>query len=130
MQLQSQNPQFLARRTLYGALYPRLPPNDDYRPARNVYAFYARTERFKYVIYLRRLPRTDRTQKYYTIHSELAEFLTRERGDEDLYDLPSDPYEQTDLADNAEYDELITTFRSGIIDWWASTGGRKIQFPE
>jgi len=112
---------------LFGALYPVEPQDEDLRPEHNVYALYARTPRWKYVLYLRRI--TEDTGDPYKIFAELAAPLVRERGDEDLYDLSTDPYEHHDLAGLPEHASRIEGLRAEVLEWWRTTGGRPLELP-
>ena len=116
-----------ARDVLHGALYPRSARPDDPRPERNVYALYARTPEWKYVLYLQRL--TDETNDLYRIKHDFAPPLVRRRGDEDLFHLANDPYELDDLSERPEHRRTLEELRAGTRTWWRSTGGGPLRLP-
>ncbi len=115
------------RNALYGAVYPREQALDGPRPEVNVFALWARTREWKYVLYLQRL--NERTSEMFRIKSVLASNLERAPGDEDLYHLPSDPYEQTNLSGEPDREGVLRELREGVLEWWRSTGGGDLKLP-
>ena len=97
------------------------------RPERNVYALYARTPEWKYVLYLQRLD--DETNDLYRIKHDFAPPLVRRRGDEDLFHLANDPYELDDLSERPEHRRTLEELRAGTRTWWRSTGGGPLRLP-
>ncbi len=110
------------RKVLFGAIYPAFVTEDDQRPERDIYALYARDRRWKYIFYLQDVEAA-RNQKYFRIQSIVTDYPTRKKGDEDLYDLDSDPYELKDLSGNAEHAGRMKRMRELAIKWWKDTGG-------
>ena len=94
------------REALFGAIYPAFATKDDQRPERDIYAIYARDQRWKYIYYLQDV-KASRSGKYFRIQAIATEFPTRKKGDEDLYDLDADP-----LGDSPNACELARVNRS------------------
>ncbi len=117
------------RDTLYGAIYPAFATKSDQRPERDIYALYARTNKWKYIYYLQDV-RKKRNGDYFRIQSILTDYPTRDAGDEDLYDLENDPHELNDLAGKTEHASRLADFKRQALDWWKSTGGRPFDVPE
>jgi uncharacterized sulfatase len=113
------------REVLYGAIYPAFATKGDERPERDVYALYARTKKWKYILFVQDVV-SKRNGKYFRIQSILTDYPERSRGDQDLYDLESDPHELKDLAARAEHGERLARFRRQVLDWWKRTGGRSL----
>jgi uncharacterized sulfatase len=121
------------RRALYGALYPLKPVRDDADAARDAYALWARTERWKYVLALRDLHAvagagSDEAERE-DVKVSLAPDFARKRGDEELYDLEQDPHERTNLAALPEHTELKARLKREILAWWTATGGGALDVP-
>jgi uncharacterized sulfatase len=93
------------------------------RPERDVYALYARTTRWKYVLYLRDV-RPERSK----IHVGMGPFPARDRGDAELYDLVADPHELEALS-GPEHEEVAARLRRHALDWWRTTGGPELDLP-
>ena len=112
---------------LFGAVYPHHPhaysgDSSIKRSAeRDVYALYARTNQWKYVLYTQSL--TKENEPYIKMKLNFTELMIRSQGDQDLFDLNTDPYEQENLANKAENKERLAKFRSQVLDWWKQTGG-------
>jgi len=110
--------------TLFGAVYPHLPhaysgdPSIKRSPERDVYALYARTERWKYVLYTQDLNKEN--QRYIAMVRQLCDLVIRDEGEQELFDLPADPYEQNNLATQQE---RVAEFRGKALDWWKRVGG-------
>lgn len=113
------------RNVLYGATYPAFATVDDVRPERDVYALYARTERWKYILFLQDVIQ-ERNQEYLRIQSILTDYPQRARGDEDLYDLKADPHELNNLASRPEHRRRIDQFKNDVLKWWENTGGEPL----
>jgi len=113
------------RDVLYGAVYDYRASRGSQRPADSMYALYARTERWKFVLYLQR---TD--PETVLFDHEFAPFPARERGERDLFDLELDPYERNDLSGDAAHAELMDELLQGCLAWWSDTGGGELALPE
>lgn len=113
------------RQALLGAIYPAVATPGDERPERDVYALYARTPRWKYILYVQDL-RADRNS-YFRIKHILTEFPQRNRGDQALYDLEADPFELNDLAARPEHRDRLAAFQRQVLEWWEATGGKPLR---
>jgi len=47
----------------------------------------------------------------------------------DLYAIDDDPYEQENLADQAQHQELVAELKARCLDWWKETGGKELPTP-
>ena len=101
-----------------------------------MYALYAREDRWKYVLYLRAVEETDSDPKDretpstgLALAARLAVPLVRARGDEELFDLEADPYEQADLSGRPEHAAQLQRLRRGVLAWWEETGGGALDLP-
>jgi len=90
------------RDVLYGAIYPAFVTKGDVRPERDIYALYARTKKWKYILFTQDVRQTG-NGKYFRIQSILTDYPERDRGDQDLYDLESDPHELNNLSAKPEH---------------------------
>lgn len=113
---------------VFGATYPAFATKGDERPERDIYAIYARTPKWKYVLYLQDVTQ-DRSQSYFRIQAIATEFPQRSRGDEDLYDLEADPYERKNLAKDAQQRERMDELKAAALKWWKDTGGKPFDVP-
>ena len=113
------------RERLFGAIYPAFATKNDERPERDIYALYVRDKRWKYILYLQNVV-LRRNQSYFRIQSILTDYPTRDRGDEDLFDLQNDPHELHDLAEDSQHDERMAEMRAAALAWWKETGGRPL----
>jgi arylsulfatase A-like enzyme len=118
---------FAPRDALFGALYTQTPAEPEARAERDAWALWARTRRWKYVLYLRDVRSSD--DRLLRIQAELCPYPERSRGDEDLFDLEQDPYELADLSDRPEHRALMDELRAGILAWWQATGGKELELP-
>jgi len=117
-----------ARDVLYGAAYPQSATPLGQRgktPEREVLALYARTRRWKVVLYLRDVRREH--DELLGLQTILADYPERRRGDVDLFDLEADPYERHDVAD--DHRELVDELLAGALRWWRDTGGGALDLP-
>lgn len=114
------------RDELYGAIYPAFATKTDERAARDIYAIYIRTERWKYIYYLQDV-KAERNRNYLRIQSICTDYPTRQAGEEDLYAIDKDPYELNDLADQPGHDQLKKTLRAKCLQWWEQTGGQPLK---
>jgi arylsulfatase A-like enzyme len=112
------------RDALYGAIYHYRDRQGPPRAERDVLGLWARTARWKFVLYLR-----DLTPEGAGIHHAFAPFPARKRGDVDLFDLESDPHEQHDLAGDSSHAALLDELREGCLAWWKATGGGDLDLP-
>jgi len=110
---------------LFGAIYPAFATKSDQRPERDVYALYARTRKWKYIYFVQDVV-PERNGKYFRIQYIETDFPRRKVGDQDLYDLENDPYEQHNLADDPARKEQLDQFKQQVMHWWRSTGGKPI----
>ena len=94
-------------------------------PERDVYALYARTERWKYVLYTQAIG--PHNERYIWIVHALSKMPQRSKGQQNLFDLDADPYEQNDLAGQAEHRQRLADFRKQALDWWRTTGGKELK---
>jgi len=121
------------RTALYGALYPLQSSEDDADAARDAYALWARTERWKFILTLKDLTaRADAGSdvgEREDVKVSLAPDFVRRRGQVELYDLEADPHEQNDLSGRPEHAELEARLRGEILEWWRSTGGGSLDVP-
>lgn len=113
------------RQVLYGAIYPAFATQGDARPERDVYALYARTDQFKYILFVQDVVQSG-NGKYFRIQSILTDYPERNRGDEDLYDLESDPHELDNLAFQPEHRRRMNQLKRDVLDWWRQTGGKSL----
>jgi arylsulfatase A-like enzyme len=116
------------RDVLYGAVYPAFATEGDERPERDVYALYARTKKWKYILFVQDVVER-RNRDYFRIQYILTDFPARNRGDQDLYDLESDPHELDNLASRPEHAERLRQFKSDVLAWWERTGGQPLDVP-
>jgi len=116
------------REILFGAAYPAFATPGANRPERDLYALYARSQRWKYVVYFQDV-REDRNRTYFRIQYIGTDFPAHDRGDQELFDLAADPYEQKNLAGLDAQRSRCNTFRRQVLDWWQATGGRPLADP-
>jgi uncharacterized sulfatase len=116
---------FEPREALFGAIYPAFATKGDERPERDVYALYVRTEKWKYIYFVQDVVQR-RNGDYFRIQSIETDYPTRKAGDEDLYDLKNDPYEQKDLAGDPAQEERLTELNERVLTWWRETGGKPL----
>lgn len=109
------------RDRLHGAIYPATATKGDERAERDVYAMYVRTEKWKYIRYVRDVP-----QPGFRIQSICTDALERSAGDEDLYDLEQDPNELNNLAGRKNQAKRLAEFRAEVQNWWSETGGKPL----
>ncbi|MSR61816.1 MAG: hypothetical protein EXS08_05160 [Planctomycetes bacterium] len=112
------------RDALYGAVYRYKERPGPKRPEKDVYAIYARTPRWKFVLYLRKVD-----PENYVLFNEFASFPARERGQRELFDLEADPYERNDLARDSSHAVLMDELLQGCLAWWKETGGGELDLP-
>jgi arylsulfatase A-like enzyme len=121
------------REALYGALYPLAPTEVLTDPARDAYALWARSERWKFILSLKDLTaRADAGSgegEREDIKVSLAPDFHRRRGEVELYDLERDPHERTNLALDPAHDELLKSMRRDVLAWWQATGGGALELP-
>ena len=118
---------FRGRDTLFGAVYTYTPAEVWADPARDAYALWARTDRHKYVFYLRDVARQD--NELLRLQAIACPYPSWQRGEEELFDLVEDPYETRNLADRPELAELRDSLREQVLAWWRETGGGELTLP-
>ncbi len=114
------------RQALFGAIYPAFATKDDQRPERDVYALYARTEKWKYIYFTQDVVAA-RNGDYFRIQSIETDYPTRKAGDCDLYDLEQDPHEQHNLSGDPAQQQRLAEFRTRVMQWWRETDGKPIR---
>ncbi len=119
---------FEPRQALFGAIYPAFVTKGDERPERDVYALYIRTQKWKYIHFVQHVVPA-RNGSYFRIQSIETEYPARKAGDEDLYDLQNDPYEQKNLAKDPAQKQRLGEFKRRVTQWWRETGGKPIEAP-
>lgn len=113
------------REVLYGAQYLYHPRPGPARPERDVVAIHARTERWKYVLYLKDVD--DPEAADYQVN--FCAFPARARGERDLFDLAADPHELHDLSDDPANAARMAEMEAGLLAWWKDTGGAALDLP-
>ena len=113
------------RKRLYGAIYPAFATASDERPERDLYALYVRDRQWKYIYYLQEVTAA-RNREYFRIQSIVTEYPTRNRGDQDLFDLLADPYEETNLASDPRQTTRLAEMKADVLAWWKKTGGKSL----
>lgn len=110
----------------YQSFAARTTGDMDSRPERDIYALHIRDGDWKYIFYLRDLRAENNI--VLTIQSGASPFPTRNAGDEELYYLPTDEYEEKNLLGQPEQAEQqkqrIENYRKEVLHWWYSTGGK------
>ncbi|MEQ1893365.1 MAG: sulfatase-like hydrolase/transferase [Planctomycetota bacterium] len=112
------------RKALYSAVYRYKERPGGAQPAKDVFALVARTERWKFVLYLRNVE-----EENYLFFHEFQPFPTRQRGERDLYDLAADPHERKDLSGDSSHAPLMDELLAGALAWWKETGGAELDLP-
>jgi uncharacterized sulfatase len=109
---------------LFGADYPAFTLKTDPlpRPERDIFALHVRDENWKYIFYIRDVREKDNYDL--TIKPGVKPFPERSAGDEELFYLPNDPYEETNLANQVEQKNRIEQYRREVLHWWYNTGGK------
>ena len=113
------------REALHGAIYVQSPTELDARAERDVYGLWARTPRWKYVLYLRDV--TEEQDDLFHIQANHTPYPERRRGDEDLFDLAIDPHELVDVAEREP--AVVEQLRADVVRWWRETGGGDLDLP-
>jgi uncharacterized sulfatase len=124
---------FTARTALYGALYPLKASETLADPARDAYALWARTERWKWIESLKDLhAKADAGSgdgEREDVKVSLAPDFARKRGEVELYDLRADPEELVNLAARPENAAVIAELRRQTLEWWRANGGGPLEVP-
>ncbi len=109
---------------LFGADYQAVTLKTDPvpRPERDIFALHVRDGNWKYIFFLRDV--LVENNRDLTIKAGMSAFPTRLAGDEELYDLASDPDEQKNLSTQPEQQEILRKYRKQVLDWWFNTGGK------
>jgi arylsulfatase A-like enzyme len=116
---------FEPREALFGAIYPAFVTKGDERPERDVYALYVRTEKWKYILFVQDVV-PERNGDYFRIQSIETDYPARKAGEQDLYDLESDPYEQRNLAGDPAQKNRLAELKERVLAWWRETGGKPL----
>ncbi|NQZ58495.1 MAG: sulfatase-like hydrolase/transferase [Lentisphaeraceae bacterium] len=93
-------------------------------PERDIFALHARSKRWKYILFTQDVNRA--TKSYQHIFNWQVKPLQAKQGEERLYDLESDPYEQNNLAKDPRHQKKLKRLRSEALNWWKTTGGKTI----
>ncbi len=111
---------------LFGASYQAVTMKTDQtpRPERDIYALQLRDGDWKYILYLRELREENNADL--TIQPGLQPFPARDAGDEELYDLSADGYEEVNLAGEPQQADKLAAYRRQVLDWWANSGGQPL----
>ncbi|MSR61807.1 MAG: hypothetical protein EXS08_05115 [Planctomycetes bacterium] len=124
---------FEARPALFGALYPLKPTEPLADPARDAYALWARTARWKWIESLKDLhAKADAGSgdgEREDVKVSLAPDFSRRRGEVELYDLVADPHELVNLAAEPEHAPVVADLRRRALEWWRETGGGPLDVP-
>jgi arylsulfatase A-like enzyme len=109
---------------LFGADYQSFAMKTDPvpRPERDIYALHVRDGDWKYIFYLRDL--REENNRDLTIQSGMMPFPTRNAGDEELYYLRTDGYEEKNLATEPEQQQRLADYRRQVLQWWYSHDGK------
>ncbi len=121
--------QDLSRDALFEAIYPAFATKNDERPERDIYALSVRTRRWKYTLYLQDVRRSG-NGKYFRIQSIATDYLNRDQGQEELFDLVDDPHELHDLAAQPNQKTRLSDLRRQVLQWWKATGGGPLNLAE
>jgi len=93
--------------------------------ARDVFSIYARTARYKFILYLKDV---QDPELFKFIH-HCAPFPARRRGDRDFFDLKSDPYEEDNLAGDPRHAAEMERLYGGWREWWKEVHGPELNLP-
>ncbi len=100
-------------------LFAEMTWHDRYNPIRAI-----RTPQYKYIRSFWHLPSVYLSNDVFMSKAGQAvreEFHAGHRAYEELYDLAADPLEQTNLADNDEYEAVRTELEDRLIEWMRQT---------
>jgi uncharacterized sulfatase len=112
------------RDTLYGAAYP-MRAGRWVRPEQDVYALYLRTPAWKYILWLRNVT-PQLNDHLYAIKHFFVAFPARRAGDQELYDMASDPNERDNVARRPRHQAKLQEYRERVLAWWRETGGAEL----
>jgi len=115
---------------VYWASYPSYTGKSEPHPraGRDVYALSLRKDNWQYTFYVKSFDETgsDEEKAPAQIHTGLKNDFNYHLGDEELFELSSDPFSQNNLAKDNEKYPIILEFRKNIFEWWKNTGGKEI----
>lgn len=112
------------RDALFGACYAT-EASADQRPESDLFAQFARTDRYKYVRWVRPAS-AGAEQRLYNVQDLLVGPWARRAGQEELFDLQRDPLERVDLAAEPSQAVRLAELRGQLDEWWADTGGGRL----
>ena len=106
-------------KTFRREIYSEKSFHEVYDPIRSI-----RTERFKFIINFEK--NNDRYQIAADMHQDAVgkyflNIVEKSRPEEELYDLKSDPDEQTNLIDDLNYKETAKELKDKLLDWMRRT---------
>ncbi len=117
---------------LYSAVFARLAshysgdPSIERSPERDLFALVVRSKRWKYILYTQTLNQA--SDPYIGVIHNLGEPIRARQGEQQLFDMDADPYEQNNLAEKAVHKTQLREFRAQVLDWWTRTGGGPLEF--
>ncbi|HED66055.1 MAG TPA: hypothetical protein ENJ09_10940 [Planctomycetes bacterium] len=118
---------FTPREALFGGIYLQRPPDGWADPTRDLVALWARTKRYKYILYLQDVHEAEDARLH--IQANACDYPERDRGDEDLFDLEADPEELNNLAGDPQLAAKKAELRQRVLEWWRETGGGDLSVP-
>ena len=92
------------------------------RPEADLFALHVRDERWKYVRWVRAVSHSGGADRF-NLQDLFVAPWSRAAGQEELFDLATDPLERADLAADPAHAERLATLRSRVDAWWTQTGG-------
>ncbi|MCS5607512.1 MAG: sulfatase-like hydrolase/transferase, partial [Alphaproteobacteria bacterium] len=117
---------------LFGAVYSHNAwagdPSVKRSAERDMLAIYARTDQWKYVIHTQDI--NQKNVRLVNVNFPLPEPYYRQKGEQYLFDLHADPYEQNNLAGQSSQKERVVELRRQTLDWWKRTGGGPLEVAE
>lgn len=98
------------------------------RPERDVYALSLRDGKWQYTFYVKSYDASsaDEEKAPVVIHSGFQQQPDFVAGDEELFDLSTDPYSSRNLAIEPLRQPQLMEYRKKLLMWWQQTGGKPI----
>lgn len=116
--------------TVHWASYPSYTGKSEPYPraGRDVYALSLRQDNWQYTFYIKSFDATgsDDEKAPAIIHTGLNHNFNYQMGDEELFELSTDPFSKNNLAKDHERHSLVLAFRKSVFEWWDKTGGKEI----